>query len=71
MICIALGYATAQESHESPDLMPLPTSIQPQAGRLLINQKFSVAIAGHNEPPLDRAAQRFLREISRETGMLL
>jgi hexosaminidase len=71
MICIALGYATAQESHESPDLMPLPTSIQPQAGRLLINQKFSVAIAGHNEPRLDRAVQRFLREISRETGMLL
>jgi hexosaminidase len=71
MICIALGYATAQESHESPDLMPLPASIQPQAGRLLINQKFSVAIAGHNEPRLDRAVQRFLREISRETGMLL
>ncbi|HEY4739728.1 MAG TPA: family 20 glycosylhydrolase [Candidatus Acidoferrales bacterium] len=71
MLCIALGYATAQESHESPDLMPLPASIQPQAGRLLINQSFSVAITGHNEPRLDRAVQRFLRDISRETGMPL
>ena len=71
MLCIAFGYATAQESHESPDLMPLPSSIQVQAGRLLINQSFSVAITGHNESRLDRALQRFLREISRETGMLL
>ena len=71
MLCIAVGYATAQESHESPDLMPLPSSIQVQAGRLLINQSFSVAITGHNEPRLDRAVQRFLRGITRETGMLL
>jgi hexosaminidase len=71
MLCIAFGYATAQESHESPDLMPLPSSIQVQAGRLLINQSFSVAITGHNEPRLDRAVQRFLRGITRETGMLL
>jgi hexosaminidase len=71
MLSVAFGYATAQESHEVPDLMPLPASIQPQAGRLLINQTFSVAISGHNEPRLDRAAQRFLREISRETGMPL
>ena len=71
VLCIAFGYATAQESRESPDLMPLPASIQPQTGRLLINQTFSVAISGHNEPRLDRAAQRFLREMSRETGMPL
>ncbi|MFZ0039442.1 MAG: family 20 glycosylhydrolase [Candidatus Acidiferrales bacterium] len=71
MLCIAFGYATAQESHDSPDLVPLPASIQTQSGRLLIDQTFSVAITGHNEPRLARAVQRFLHTISRETGLPL
>jgi len=71
MLCIGFSQATAQESQESPDLMPLPASYQPQTGRLIINQSFSVAITGHNEPRLGRAVQRFLHTMSRETGMPL
>ncbi|HXW17553.1 MAG TPA: family 20 glycosylhydrolase [Candidatus Acidoferrales bacterium] len=49
--------------------MPIPASIQVGSGQLVIQQSFSVAIAGHDEARLDRAVQRFLRSVSRETGM--
>jgi hexosaminidase len=71
MLSIAFGQATAQEAQQSPDIMPLPTTYQAQSGRLIINQNFSVAIVGHNEPRLGRAVQRFLHTMSRETGIPL
>jgi hexosaminidase len=51
--------------------MPLPLKVTPAAGRLMVTQTFSVAIAGSNEPRLEHAAQRFLRDLSRQTGYFL
>ena len=34
-----------------------------------IDSSFSVALTGHNEARLDRAAQRFLRQLSRQTAL--
>jgi hexosaminidase len=51
--------------------MPLPATVTPGAGRVIVSQSFSVAIAGYNEPRLERAAQRFLRDLSRQTGYFL
>jgi hexosaminidase len=51
--------------------MPLPAILKLGAGRLMITQTFSVAIVGYNEPRLERAAQRFLRDLGRETGYFL
>jgi hexosaminidase len=51
--------------------MPMPATVTPTAGRLLVLQTFSVGIAGYNEPRLERAAQRFLRDLSRQTGYVL
>jgi hexosaminidase len=51
--------------------MPMPATVTPTAGRLLVPQTFSVGIAGYNEPRLERAAQRFLRDLSRQTGYFL
>jgi hexosaminidase len=53
------------------DLMPMPVTVTPAVGRLFVPQTFSVAIAGYNEPRLERAAQRFLRDLSRQTGYFL
>jgi hexosaminidase len=52
-------------------LMPMPLELTPAAGRLMVMQTFSVAIAGSHEPRLEHAAQRFLRDLSRQTGYLL
>jgi hexosaminidase len=53
------------------NVMPMPAKMTPGAGRLVVSQAFSVAIGGYNEPRLERAARRFLHDLSRETGYLL
>ena len=52
-------------------LMPLPAQVKPGAGEFLINNGFGIALEGYQEPRLDRAKQRFLNILSRETGIPL
>jgi hexosaminidase len=63
--------ATAQAPQATPpaiNVMPIPATVTFAAGRLVVSQTFSVAISGYNEPRLERAAQRFLRDLGRLTG---
>lgn len=53
------------------NIMPMPASVQLGTGHLLINQSLSVAISGHRDSTLDRGVQRFIAELSHETGMRL
>src|SRR3981081_115737 len=53
------------------NLMPPPASLQIGTGDLRIDSSFSVALTGHTEPRLDRAVQRFLRQLSRQTAIPL
>ncbi len=52
-------------------LMPVPSSVQIGSGRLLVDSSFSAGLTGYTEPRLDRAVERFLRQLSRQTGILL
>ena len=52
-------------------LMPVPASVQIGTGRLLVDAKFSLASAGYTEPRLDRAIERFLLQLSRQTAVPL
>src|ERR1700737_479423 len=61
--------ALAQQPELS--LMPMPASVQGGAGSLKITPQFSVHLAGHTEPRLERAVSRFKRHLSRETGFSL
>jgi hexosaminidase len=65
--------AAAASAQEQPrlNLMPLPASFQTGSGDLRIDSSFSVALTGHTEARLDRAVQRFLRQLSRETALPL
>jgi hexosaminidase len=78
ILCFALisSVAMAQlpQSRQVPspiNVMPLPATVTPGAGRLLVSQTFAVAITGYHDPRLERAAQRFLRDLSCETGYFL
>jgi hexosaminidase len=51
--------------------MPMPATVMPAAGRLLVTQTFSIALTGYSDPKLERAAQRFLRDLGRQTGYFL
>jgi len=49
--------------------MPLPANVQPGSGQLTINQSFSVAVSGSHDASLDREIQRFVSQLSRQTGI--
>ncbi len=58
---------------QSPRLnfMPQPANVQPGTGALRIDANFAVALTGYSEPRLDRAAERFLLQLQRQTGLLI
>jgi hexosaminidase len=64
------GGASAQEQPRL-NLMPWPANVQMGSGGLRINSSFSVVLTGHTEGRLDRAVQRFLRQLSRQTALPL
>ncbi|HLZ49402.1 MAG TPA: family 20 glycosylhydrolase [Candidatus Acidoferrum sp.] len=65
---IAAASAAAQ-GQQALNLMPVPASIQFGSGKFMLDSKFTVGFTGYTEPRLDRAAQRFLRQLSRQTGI--
>jgi hexosaminidase len=68
---VLLAAIAAAQAQPQPNLMPMPSSVQLGSGHLAINQSFSVAITGHHDSILDRGVQRFLAQLSQETGMRL
>jgi hexosaminidase len=51
------------------NLMPFPASVQPGTGSLHVDSSFSVALAGHAEPRLERGLERFLQQLARQTAL--
>jgi hexosaminidase len=69
---LAAGQATAiMPQQAKPNLMPVPASVEPGSGSLRVDATFTLALQGHTEPRLERAAQRFLKQLARQTGLLL
>lgn len=72
-----LGAGLIQAPGASPqdqtplNLMPYPSSVQPGSGSLKIDSSFTVALSGYSEPRLERAAERFLRTLHRQTALLV
>src|SRR5438552_12433138 len=52
-------------------LMPMPARIQQGTGQFIVNSSFTLGFEGYREPRLDSAAARFLRRLSRQTGIPL
>lgn len=53
------------------NVMPLPAKTQLGSGMLKIDGSFSVALAGYQEPRLERAKSRFLSDLRHQTGLVL
>ena len=68
---LLLAPLAAAQSQPQLNLMPMPSTIQLGSGQLAINQSFSIAVAGFQDPRLERGVQRFMADLSRQTGMLL
>ena len=71
ILAVGAGQAQSQPVQRPLNLMPLPSNIQLGSGQMLIDQSFTVGLTGYRERRLENAAQRFLHNLSRRTGMPL
>ena len=69
MLCSVLMPMAAQ-MQPAVNLMPLPANLRMGTCRLIVDPSFSVAISGNSDPRLQRAVERFLNDLRRQTGML-
>ncbi|HKT46106.1 MAG TPA: family 20 glycosylhydrolase [Candidatus Acidoferrales bacterium] len=65
---LAAGGAMAQ-TQTTPNLMPMPANVQLGSGALAIDATFSVQLAGHTEPRLERSVSRFLEQLQKRTAI--
>jgi hexosaminidase len=69
MLCSVLMPMAAQPQ-PAVNLMPIPANLRMGTGRLVIDPSFSVGIGSNSDPRLQRAVERFLNDLRRQTGML-
>jgi hexosaminidase len=68
-VTLLLSSFVSAQTQPQLNLMPMPASVQPGTGQLPITQSFSVAIIGSRDAFLDSAVQRFVAQLSRQTGI--
>src|SRR5712692_8384054 len=71
ILCIVLYPAMIAAQQPALSLIPIPANVQAGSGSLRVDSSFMVARAGHSEPRLDRAAERFLRQLALQTAIPL
>jgi hexosaminidase len=71
IFCSFVNLTASGQSNPQLNLMPMPSSVRPGTGALAVTQSFSVAIEGYREARLDRAVQRFLRDVKLRTGLFV
>ena len=69
VLLLLLASFAAAQSQPQLNLMPMPASVQPGSGQLAIKQSFSVANTGVHDASLDGEVQRFVTQLSRQTGI--
>jgi hexosaminidase len=69
-LCVASRYLSAQTPQPLP-IMPLPAHAVSGEGQFLVDSSFNITFTGYTEPRLDRARQRFIDTLSKETGIPL
>ncbi len=69
VLCGVTHPAMAAAQEPALNLMPRPAVAQAGSGSLRVDSSFTLALSGHSEPRLDRAAERFLRQLSRQAAL--
>ena len=68
---LILACTLTAQSQPQLNLMPMPASVQQGSGMLSITQSFSVSVTGTRDPALEAGVQRFVAQLSRQTGIPL
>ncbi len=69
LILFFLASFVVAQSQPQLNLMPMPASVQQGTGQLAINQSFAIVVTGGHDAALDGAVQRFVDQLSRQTGI--
>ena len=69
ILFVSLSPAMIVAQQPALNLIPIPASVQTGSGSLRVDSSFTVALAGHSEPRLDRATERFLRQLALQTAL--
>jgi hexosaminidase len=59
------------QTNSTLSLMPLPASLQVNAGRLPVDSKFTLSVQGYADERLERAIDRTLRRLNARTNLTL
>jgi len=68
---LSVSHTALGQTAQRLNLMPMPASVQLESGQLPIGQSFSIAISGHRDALVDKGVERFIAQLSKQTGMLL
>src|SRR3981189_3238134 len=71
VLCVLLGPAMIAAQQPALSLIPAPANVQVGSSSLRVDSSFTIALAGHSEPRLDRAVERFLRQLALQTALPL
>src|SRR5450631_3670961 len=71
IFCSFVNLTAYGQSNPQLNLMPMPSSVRAGTGALAVTESFSVAIEGYREARLDRAVERFLRDVKLRTGLFV
>ena len=72
VLFLLAGPGVFGQSNAPVSLMPMPSSVQVEAGGgLSITSTFSAGMEGYKEERLDRAVERFLQDVTRRTGLFV
>ena len=71
VLCVLSYPAMTTAQQPVLNLMPLPANMQSGTGSLAVDSSFSIAFTGYSEPRLERAGERFLKQLAHQTGLPL
>jgi hexosaminidase len=69
ILALASASLAGAQAMRQLSLMPMPSSVQLGSGEFTVDRSFSATISGFRDETLERGVQRFLIELSRQTGM--
>lgn len=69
VLTVAFEGLMAAQSQPQLNLMPMPASVQQGSGQLPIAQSFSVAVTSARDTSLEAGVQRFITQLSKQTGI--
>src|ERR1700740_1471969 len=70
---LAAQSSAANSAQSGPpwNLMPVPSKIEAGSGQWAVRQGLTISISGADDPRVRSAAQRFVDQLSRQTGIPL